>query len=80
MPYFDVVVSIYCEAEREEDYRVDSHLVRGGFKSEKEATDYVESPDFSAPTIPASADTYAVIEIEHHDDDGAIAFICAVDV
>lgn len=74
--YYDIVASI-CDEYR----RVDSHLVCGGFKTEKEAVDYININDVSEEDYDkyCRGDETAYIEIERHNADGSIGDIITVD-
>ena len=76
--YYDVVCSIYEENDKQ-DYRVDSHLICGGFKTEEEVTTYVETHMCDEYDNLAKEGQYSCIEIETHDDKGNVLDVVTVD-
>ena len=74
--YYDVVASI-CDEYR----RTDSYLICGGFKTEKEAVDYINTHNVSEEDYYKYCRDYetAYIEIERHNADGSIGDIITVD-
>lgn len=73
---YDIVASI-CN----ENCRTDSHLVCGGFKTEEEAVEYINSHDISEVDYYryCREDETAYIEIEEHNEDGSIINVITVD-
>jgi hypothetical protein len=73
--YYDVVVSI-----RTETCRTDSDVICGGFATEDEAMDYINTHDISERDYEYRChdDETAYIEIEENDTDGNIIKIIAV--
>ena len=76
--YYDVVRSIYEEGENGTDFRVDSHLLCGGFEAEDEAMEYINTHDCMEYDT-GKDNLYACIEIEAHHEDGSIASVITVD-
>lgn len=75
--YYDLVASICTET-----YRTDSHLIFGGFKTGKEAMDYINKHNVSEEDYyKYCKDNETVyIEIEEHDSlSGAIVDVITVD-
>ena len=74
--YYDVVASICNEIRR-----TDCHLVCGGFETEDEAMEYINSHDVSEVDYYryCNDDETSYIEIEEHNDDGSIAGVITVD-
>lgn len=77
--YYDVVCSIYEEGEDGMDYRVDSHLLCGGFETEDEAMEYINTHDCTEYDDVGKTNLYISIEIEAHHEDGSIASVITVD-
>ena len=76
--YYDVICSIYEECGSN-DIRVDSHLLCGGFNTEDEAMDYINTHDCSQYDNTCTKNRYPSIEIECHNEDGTIAEVITVD-
>ena len=76
--YYDVVVSIYEENDRN-DIRMDSHLLCGGFKTKDEATDYINNNEIDGFKYCYSDKEYPCIEIEEHNEDGTVVNVITVD-
>lgn len=76
MEYYDIVASI-CD----EYSRTYSHLICGGFKTEKEAINYINAHNISEVQYYCfcKEDETAYIEIERHNADGSIGDIIMVD-
>lgn len=74
--YYDVIASI-CNENR----RTDSHLVCGGFKTEDEAMEYIDSHNISEVDYYRYCrdDETAYIEIEEHNEDGTVAEVITID-
>lgn len=74
--YYDIVASICTET-----CRTDSHLVCGGFKTEDEAMEYIDSHNISEVDYYRYCrdDETAYIEIEEHDADGSVVGVITVD-
>ena len=74
--YYDVVASIY-----DEHCRVDSCLICGGFNTEEEAIEYIDSHNISEVDYYRYCrdDETAYIEIEEHNEDGAVIGVITVD-
>ena len=70
--YYDVVVSICTETDR-----VDSYLICGGFNTEEEAIDYINTHDVSESDYYryCEDDEVVYVNIEEHDDDGSLIMI-----
>ena len=77
--YYDVVCSVYEENEDGIDYRVDSHLLCGGFKTEDEAVEYINTHDCTEYDDVGRTSLYTCIEIETHNEDGSVASVITVD-
>lgn len=79
--YYDVVCSIYEERGTNNccDIRIDSHLLCGGFKTEDDAMEYIDTHDCSKYDNCCSKDEYPCIEIEEHNEDGNITSVITVD-
>ena len=79
--YYDVVCSIYKERGTNNccDIRVDSHLLCGGFETEDEAMEYINTHDCSEYDDCCSKGEYSCIEIEEHEDNGTVASVVTVD-
>lgn len=76
--YYDVVCSIY-EEYGSNDIRVDSHLLCGGFKTENEAMEYINTHDCSEYDKSCGKNKYSCIEIEEHNEDGSVSRVITVD-
>lgn len=74
--YYDVVVSICTET-----CRTDSDLICGGFETEDDAMDYINTHDISESDYECRCrdDETAYIEIEEHDIDGSLVSVITVD-
>lgn len=78
--YYDVICSVY-EINEEDgiDYRVDEHLICGGFKTENEAMEYINTHDCTEYNDVGKTNLYTEIEIEEHDGDGSVTYVVTVD-
>lgn len=74
--YYDVVASICNEI-----CRTDCHLICGGFDTEDEAMEYIDSHNVSEVDYYRYCrdDETAYIEIEKHNEDGTVAGVITVD-
>ena len=79
MYYYDVIVSVYEESENGMDYRVDSHLLCGGFETEDEAVEYINTHDCTEYDDVGKTNLYTCIEIEEHDKNGKLIGVITVD-
>lgn len=77
--YYDVVCSVYKENENGVDYRVDSHLLCGGFKTEDEAMEYINTHNCTEYTVDLfenldaeKSNLYTCIEVEEHNENGIV--------
>lgn len=79
--YYDVVYSEYdvCEGNVFFRLRIDSHLICGGFDTEDDAMQYINTRDCDDYPINKATDVYGCVEIEEHNEDGSIASVIAVD-
>lgn len=79
--YYDVVCSIYEErgVNNCNDTRVDSHLLSGGFKTDDEAMEYIDTHDCSQYDETCGKNEYPCIEIETHDEYGKVLEVVTVD-
>lgn len=75
--YYDVVCSIYEESDDGFDYRIDSHLICGGFKTEDDALEYINTHDCKMYSD-IRISPYACVEIEAHKADGSVAGVITV--
>ena len=74
--YYDVVVSICSET-----CRTDSYLICGGFNTEEEAMNYIDTHGISEVDYYkyCKYDETAYIEIEEHEEDGSITNVITLD-
>lgn len=74
--YYDVVVSICTET-----CRTDSDLICGGFETEDDAMDYINTHDISESDYEYRCrdDEVVYIEIEEHDINGSLVSVITVD-
>lgn len=77
--YYDVVCSIYEQSEDGLDYRVDSHLLCGGFETEDDAMEYIDTHDCTEYDDVGKTSLCTCIEIEEYKEDGTIASVITVD-
>lgn len=77
--YYDVVCSVYKESKNGTDYRIDSHLLCGGFATDDDAMVYLNTHDFTEYDDTGKDDLYTCIEIEEHNEDGSVARVITVD-
>lgn len=77
--YYDVVCSVYEQSEDGLDYRVDSHLLCGGFETEDDAMEYINTHDCTEYDDVGKTSLYTCIEIEGHNDNGSITSVVTVD-
>ena len=77
--YYDVVCSVYEQSEDGLDYRVDSHLLCGGFETQNEAIEYIDTHDCTEYNDVGKTSLYTCIEIEEHKEDGSVASVITVD-
>ena len=73
--YYNIVVSIY---DNENDVRIDSYLLCGGFETEDRAMEYLNNNEYNEYKYCYDG-TYPCVEIEEHNEDGTIASVVAVD-
>lgn len=74
--YYDVVCGVYKESE-DGLYRVDSHLICGGFDTCDSAMDYIDLYDCTVYDD-IEENFYTCIEIEEHNEDGGLSVIIVV--
>lgn len=77
--YYDVVCSVYEESEDGIDYRVDSHLLCGGFETDDDAMEYINTHDCTEYDDVGKTNLYTCIEIEEHDENGSVVSVVTVD-
>ena len=77
--YYDVVHSIYEESEDGLDYRIDSHLLCGGFETNDEAMEYIIMHDCTEYDDVGKTNLYTCIEIEEHNEKGFITGVITID-
>lgn len=77
--YYDVVCSIYEITERDVDVRVDSHLICGGFETEDDAMEYIDTHDCTEYNDVGKTNLYPCVEIEEHNEDGYVSCVITVD-
>ena len=77
--YYDVVCSVYEKSEDGMDYRVDSHLLCGGFETEDDAMEYINTHDCTEYDDVGKTNLYTSIEIEEHNEDATIASVITID-
>lgn len=77
--YYDVVCSVYGGNEDGMDYRVDSRLLCGGFETNDEAMEYIDTQDCTECDDVEKTNLYTCIEIEEHNEDGSVASVITVD-
>jgi hypothetical protein len=77
--YYDVVCSVYRENDNGCDTRVDAHLLCGGFHTDDDAMQWIDTHDCTKYDNCCSKNEYTCIEIETHLDDGTISSVETVD-
>lgn len=76
--YYDVVCSVY-EIGEYCDSRIDSHLICGGFDTDDEAMEYINTHNCDVYHDKRDKYIYTEIEIEEHDDNGNVVSVVTVD-